>query len=185
MTRLRRGLAVLGLLAGMNAAPALAEVPITYLEGNKPVFTIDVPDFWYMRSGGDRVLNDPKHGEDRPVSRVIGLEPVDRDGVWMGFVVPDGVTTLEEAYEYLQYVGPSLLSDAEIAEAYSRRIGGQKAVVANGTGRRGGRTINFTATVIDLPGPHVAVAVAIVEPGADPGRVAQLNAVFDSFRVVR
>lgn len=185
MKRLWQGWTMLAAIASLFATVGRAEVPITYLKGSKPVFTIDVPDFWYMRSGGDRLLNNPADGEERPVSRVIGLEPVDRDGVWMGFVVPDGVSTLEEAYAYLQYVGPSLLKDVEIKEAYTRKIGGRKAVVANGTGRRSGKTMSFTATVIDLPGPQVAVAVAVVEPGADPARVAQLNAVFDSFRIAR
>lgn len=169
----------------LAAGAAIADVPVFYTEGDRPIFRIDVPDHWYMRSGGDRDVTAPGTDDSRLVSRVLGLEPVNSDDAWLGFVVPDRVTTLAQAEAYLQEVGPSLVRDATPVTRKDGRIGGYKAVIYTGTGRSGSTPVRYTAALIDLPGKRIAIGVAVLRQGASQGYIDQINGVFDSFRVAR
>ena len=59
------------------------------------------------------------------------------------------------------------------------------ARVIAGTGRRRGRGVEFTATVVDLPNGRVAVSVVVFEAGANTQLVADVNAVLASLRAAR
>ena len=168
-------------------SPALvqAQTPVTYSVQGEPVFSISVPDFWLVRTGGPRDIEDTQLGDTRAVSRVIGLRPEADDGVWMGLVSPASVGTIQEGISYLVDIERFLVNTPEISGRSSARIGGRPAEVVRGTGRRNGRGISFTAAVIDLPGPRVAVAVAILAGDADAGFVEDLNDIFASFRVIQ
>lgn len=171
------------LLSG--AAPAVADTPVSYTDAGKALFRFIVPDYWALRVGGPREIEDTQLGDPRAVARVMGMRPVTDDNVWMGFVSPEGVATIEDGIGYLQDIDKFLVNDPQVTGNSRRTVGGLPAQVISGTGRREGRGVNFTATVIDLPNNRVAVAVAILRDGADPAYVDDLNAVFDSFRAVR
>lgn len=167
------------------AQHAQADAPVTYKDGDRALFSISVPDFWTVRVGGARVLSPPGEDVPRSVARVIGLEPTAEPHVWMGWISPPDVRTLSGGRAYLQEIGPHLVKDAAVDKARSTRIGGAAAEIYAGTGRRNGNAVNFTAVVIDLPGDRVAVSVAVLEDGAAPEIVNDLNAIFASFRSVR
>lgn len=170
-------------LAGV--APAAADTPVTYTDGGRDLFRFVVPDFWALRVGGPRDIEDTSLGDTRAVARVMGLRPVTDDSVWMGFVSPSGVATIEDGIQYLRDIDKFLVNDPQVTDNTRRSIGGLPAQVYRGTGRRDGQGVNFTATIIDLPRGRVAVAVAVLRDGADPAYVDDLNAVFDSFRAIR
>ncbi|MEX0282324.1 MAG: hypothetical protein AB3N13_14165 [Arenibacterium sp.] len=162
-----------------------ADVPVIYLEGDTPVFRVNMPDFWTLWSGGDRDIAAPGTDDVRRVSRVIAMEPETSDEVWLGFVVPDGVSTMAQADAYLEEIGPSLVRDPTVSSEKSGRIGGLRAEIVSGTGVSSGKSVSYTATAIDLPGSRIAIAVAVIEKGANAGYVQQINEIFGSFRSLR
>jgi len=166
----------------LGALTASADTPVTYTDTGRPLFSFAVPDFWAVRTGGPREIEDTELGDPRAVARVMGIKPVTDDNVWMGFVSPAGVTSIEGGLRYLEDIDKFLVKDPTVSSTTDTRIGGLPARGVRGTGTRDGRGINFTATVIDLPKGRVAVAVAILRAGADPAYADDLNAVFASFR---
>lgn len=177
--------AIVAIAATVGASAVSADVPVYYTEGNKRLFSFELPDFWVLLSGGDRTLAAPGTENNRRVSRVIGMEPEGTGGVWLGFVVPDGVTTRAQAYAYLDEVGTSLVRNPQETKSVNRSIAGRPAVVTSGTGSVGNERVQYTAVVVDLPGSKFAIGVTIVEPDATPTQIDQLNQIFDSIRVAR
>ncbi|MEM6656569.1 MAG: hypothetical protein AAGB28_08800 [Pseudomonadota bacterium] len=168
-----------------GAVPASADTPVTYTDEGRALFRFVVPDFWVLRTGGAREIEDTKLGDPRAVARVMGMRPVTDETVWMGFVSPAGVASIQDGVRYLRDIDKFLVKEPTIASTSDTRIGGLPARVFRGTGRREGRNVNFTATIIDLPRNRVAIAVAILLDGADPAYADDLNAVFASFRSVQ
>ncbi|MDX1742714.1 MAG: hypothetical protein R3186_03855 [Ruegeria sp.] len=162
--------------------PATAETRVTYTDAGRALFSFAVPDFWAVRTGGPREIEDTELGDLRAVARVMGIRPVTDDTVWMGFVSPTGVSSIKGGLQYLEDIDKFLVNDPSVSGTADARIGGFPARVIRGTGTRDGRGVNFTASVIDLPNGRVAVVVAILRDGADPAYVDDLNAVFASFR---
>ncbi|UUV04901.1 hypothetical protein [Ruegeria sp. YS9] len=165
-----------------GAGSAFADTPVTYTEDGRALFRFDVPDFWVLRTGGPREIEDTGSDDPRAVARVMGLRPVTDDMVWMGFVSPAGVATIQDGVRYLQDIDKFLVKDPTITSTSDTRIGGLPARVYRGTGRRDGKGVSFTAIVIDLPRNRVAIAVAILRDGANPDYADDLNAVFASFQ---
>ncbi len=186
MRRLKHGLrAALACLA-LGPVAAWAEMPVTYMDGGRALFHISAPDFWTVRAGGPQELKGPGEDESaRPVARLIGMSPTTDPHVWVGFISPPGVTDLDGGLAYLRDVGPHLVSDPEVTRRETTRIGGLPTRVVAGNGQRQGRAVEFTATVIDLPSGRVAVSVTVIEAGADPALVEDVNAVYASFRAAR
>ena len=168
----------------MSAAPLLADTPLGYTQNGKALFRIDVPDFWNVRIGGPRTLTPPGEDEARDVARVIGLLPEGAEGIWMGFSVPQGITSIEDGVDYMREQGPHLLHDVTVSERRSRVIGGRQALSITGKGRRKGRQVQFTAVLIDLPGPRVAFSVTVLENGFDPELLKDVNDIYSSFRAL-
>ncbi len=162
--------------------PVQADTPVTYTDEGRVLFRFEVPDFWTLRTGGPREIEDTNLGDARAVSRVMGIRPVTDDNVWMGFVSPSRVSSIQGGVRYLEDIDKFLVKDPTVTSTSDTRIGGRPAYVIRGTGNRDGRGVNFTATVIDLPRDRVAIGVAILRDGADPSYVDALNAVFASFR---
>ncbi len=162
--------------------PVQADTPVTYTDEGRALFRFEVPDFWALRTGGPREIEDTNLGDARAVSRVMGIRPVTDDNVWMGFVSPSRVSSIQGGLSYLEDIDKFLVKDPTVTSTSNTRIGGRPAHVIRGTGNRDGRGVNFTATVIDLPRDRVAIGVAILRDGADPSYVDALNAVFASFR---
>lgn len=161
---------------------ANADMPLTYKDEGRALFRISAPDFWTVRTGGQRSVSPPELDEARLINRVIGLQPVTEDGVWVGFISPHGVRSYADALDYLRDIGPFLVKDATLDSQTRVRIGGLPAARLVGSGRRDRKSVNYTALVIDLPGDRVAISVVIMEGGVDPGYVADINAIFASFR---
>lgn len=161
---------------------ASADMPVTYKDEGQALFRVSAPDFWVVRSGGQRAVTPPGLDEARLINRVIGLQPVTEKGIWVGFISPHGVRTYDEAVEYLRDIGPFLVKDAKVDSRTRVSIGGLPAARITGTGRRDGKTLYFTAFVIDLPRDRVAISIVVMESGLDPGYVADVNAIFASFR---
>lgn len=167
------------------AGAAMSGSPVVYKDGTTGLFQIEVPNFWNVRTGGARDLTDPETGETRTVSRVMGLSPVAGEGVWVGFVSPRNVSTLDQAASYLRDIGPSLVKDTVIGKRVTRRIGGLPARTVAGHGKRDGKLVEFTAVMIDLPQGRVAIGVVVFEAGSDPKAVNEINDMLLSFKAVR
>ena len=169
----------------MSPRQAKAETPVVYMDGDRKIFEVDIPDFWSMRTGGIREIADPDTGELRDVSRVFGLRPDAHSGIWLGLMSPHGVADLAAARDYLQDIGPFLVQDTELNAPKNRQIAGYPARTVSGKGRRGSKRIEFTAVTIDLPGDRVVIAVAVFEAGADVEPVGDINAILSSIRAIR
>ncbi|GIT85912.1 hypothetical protein ROBYS_09280 [Roseobacter sp. OBYS 0001] len=164
----------------------MAGTPVIYTDGTKPLFEIEVPDFWSLRTGGLRDLASPEQSDDfRDISRLFGITPDAHDGIWVGLISPFGVTTLPEARTYLRDIGPFLVQDASVDPPKARRINGLNASSISGTGRREGRNVSFTVLAIDLPGARVAIAAVVIEAGADLDPLSDVNAMLASIQAVR
>jgi hypothetical protein len=173
------------LTIGLLAFPARADVPITYTEAGRALFHFDAPDFWTMRTGGARLLSAPDTKDERGVSRLIGLSPTTDPKVWVGFVSPQGISTFKEGIAYLSDIGPSLVKDPVTTVRAERRVNGLPAATFSGTGTRKGKTVNYTAILIDLPGGRIAVSVVVMEPGIAASTLDAVNAMLDSVRAAR
>lgn len=171
----------------MSLLPGLAsaDMPVTYMDGTRALFQINAPDFWTVRAGGPRDLTAPGDDTARGVVRVLGLQPSADPHVWMGFVAPEDVSNFEEARVYLREIGPHLVKDAQVDDISTRTVGGLPAETFSGTGRRNGRTVGFTAVTIDLPNGRMAIAVTVLEDGATPDIIEDVNRVFASFKAIR
>ncbi|MBO9451973.1 hypothetical protein J7426_16990 [Tropicibacter sp. R16_0] len=169
----------------LSATVAKADMPVTYVEDNRALFHVSAPDFWQVRAGGPRAITPPGSDEARLINRVIGFEPVAEKGVWVGFMSPNGVSTFDGAVEYLRNIGQSIVEDPILDDSKPTRIGGLPAQKYAGHGRRGGKSVNFTAVLIDLPGNRVAISLAISEAGANAELISDVNAIYDSFRAAR
>lgn len=174
-----------GFLFAMLAFGANAGTPVTYTDSGKALFQVEVPDFWSLRTGGLRELADQDATDVRDVSRVFGLTPNAHPGVWVGLISPHGVSTLAQARDYLREIGPFLVKDAVASDPVTRRIGGLPARSISGEGRRDGKRVDFTALSIDLPGNRVAIAVVVLEQGADTDPIGDINAMLASIRPAR
>ncbi|MCE8536247.1 hypothetical protein KBY27_02135 [Ruegeria pomeroyi] len=172
----------LALAASLLPLPATADMPLTYVSDGRALFHLSAPDFWQVRSGGPRALTPPGSDEARLINRVIGFEPEAEPGVWVGFMSPNGVSTFAQAEDYLRNIGKSVVSDPELREQSRIRIGGLPAARYVGTGRRDGNAVAFTAVLVDLPGSRVAISLAVVEMGARPELVEDINSIYASFR---
>lgn len=175
-------------LAGLALVPMAAQsgTPVIYTDGARALFEVEMPDFWSLRTGGLRDLTGPETVQDtRDISRVFGMTPDAHAGIWVGLISPFGVSTLEEAGEYLRDIGPFLVQDAEVQAPVARRINGLPARSLKGTGRRSGQTIQFTVLAIDLPNDRVAISVVVFEPGADAEVVGDINAMLGSIKAIR
>ncbi|MDW3225603.1 MAG: hypothetical protein R8G34_22375 [Paracoccaceae bacterium] len=184
MLNLTRSLAI---AAGFLVAPVagFAGTPMTYTDGERALFQIEVPDFWSVRTGGLRDLTAPDAENFRDVSRIFGLTPETHEGIWVGFVSPHGVASLADARDYLTDIGQFLVKDAQVETSRSRRIAGLPAQTFSGTGRRGGKPLEFTAITIDMPNGRVAVSVVVFEAGSDVDIINDINEMMASFKVVR
>lgn len=169
-------------MSAVATGPALADTPVTYKDGARSVFSITVPDFWTVRVGGERQLSAPGEDLERVVERVIGLEPESNSGVWVGFVSPDGMSTLAEAEEYARSLAPQIASDLDVTESEDRRIAGYPARVYRGSGRRDGQTVYFTVSLIDLPNGRVVFSMTALHGDYQRDALQDVNAIYDSIR---
>jgi hypothetical protein len=167
------------------AQPAIAEVRASYAQDGRTLFSFEVPDFWTLNSGGERMIQPPDEDVERPVPQVVALRPTVDPDVWMGFFSPRGVRSLDEGEAYLAEIEKFLSRTPEITSNVPGRVAGLPARIIKGTGQRDGRRITFSIAVMDLPGPRVAIAAGIAQAGADPALVDQLNAIFASVRAAR
>ncbi len=168
----------------MSAGLAGAQTPVSYGEGGRALFTVEVPDFWSVRTGGPREIARSEGDAPQLIPRVLALEPTVDGDVWMGLMSPPAVTDLAGARAYLGQLGDFLAFEAEVTAPVMRRIAGRPAEVFAGTGRRDGRELQFTVAAIELPGGRVAIVAAVLEAGADPAFASVLNGVFASFRAI-
>jgi hypothetical protein len=178
-SRLCRAIGLLALI--LPTSQAWADMPITYKDAGRSLFSVNAPDFWTVRVGGPRELAADGKGA-RTVSRLIGMHPVSDPGVWVGFVSPVGVRNFDDATEYLRDIGPFLVKGAQVDSRKSHKIGGLPAKTIAGHGTRKGKTVNFTAVLIDLPNGRMAISVTVMEAGVDPAIVADVNEIYSSFR---
>ncbi|MDA7963377.1 hypothetical protein [Ruegeria sp.] len=169
----------------IGMTPAMAETPVTYTDNGRALFSFAIPDFWTLRTGGPRDIEDTELGDPRAVARVMGIRPVTDETAWMGFVSPAGVGSIRGGVRYLQDIDKFLVKEPTVTSTSETRIGGLPARVIRGTGSRDGRGVNFTVAVVDLPRDRVAVIVAVLLSGANPDYVDDLNDVFASFRSAR
>lgn len=177
---LRLGAVLMPLTLATNVAQA--DMPVTYMDGSRALFSLSVPDFWQARAGGDRDITQPGSDETRTINRVIGMSPSAGDGVWVGFISPHGVATFEQGEEYLRNLGQSIVTDPEVGAQKRITVGGRAAVQYNGTGRRDGKNVAFTAVLIDLPRNRMAVSLSVIEAGANPEFQLEINDIYSSFR---
>ena len=170
------------LLALAIPSAAIAEVRASYAENGTTLFSFDVPDFWDLRSGGRRTLTLPGTEDARNIPQILSMRPTVDPTVWMAFYSPDGVRNISEGKDYLREIGEFLTNTPEITKNDPGHVAGRAAQIVKGTGRRDGKSLQFTIAIIDLPGPRIAIGVAVVEAGTEPAFYDELNAVYDSFR---
>ena len=170
---------------GLLGTQVRADVPVTYTDAGQALFRFEAPDFWTMRTGGQRLLKAPDTEDERDVSRLIGLSPTTDPKVWVGFVSPQGISTFEQGVKYLSDIGPSLVENPVTTARKEKRVNGLKAATFSGTGTRKGKAVNYTAILIDLPGARLAVSVVVMEPGIDESTLGAVNAMLGSIRAAQ
>jgi hypothetical protein len=164
---------------------AAADVPLTYTSGNAAVFTLDVPDFWEVRTGGIHELTAPETGITRSVPRVMSISPQVEPGVWIGFTVPDGVATIDQGVAYLRELGQFLSLDIEMSVPERRSIGGLQAIRSDGLGIRDGKKVQLTLALVDLPNNRIVAVAVLTEVGIDASWYPAINDVLQTLRAGR
>jgi len=174
-----------GALVLASSLGAAADVPVQYTDGGKALFRVMVPDFWEMRAGGSRMLTAPGDDAAREVPRLIGLSPEAYDDAWVGFIVPRNVRTIEQGKAYMREIGPHLVKNSEVSRSHNNPVAGLPAYTVAGTGKRGGKKVDFTAVLIKMPNGKVAFSVTVLEKGYDPSVLNDINGMYASFRAIR
>ncbi|MEM8555315.1 MAG: hypothetical protein AAGF71_10890 [Pseudomonadota bacterium] len=171
-------------IAILIAAPlqSFAEARVSFSETGRTLFSFEVPDFWTLKAGGERQLSLPEGGEPRGVPQILSMHPTVDPTVWMAFYAPPGVTTLAEGREYLSEIGQFIANAPQVVEEQSRAIAGRPSQVIRGTGTARGKDVQFTVTLIGLPGPRIAIGAVVIEEGAPEGVYEAVNDVFSSFK---
>jgi len=175
------------LLCAALALPsaALGDVRASYTQDGRALFSFAVPDFWSLRAGGERNVTAPGEDTARETPQIATLRPTVDPEVWMGFFSPRGIATLDAGEAYLSEIGQFLTSDPQISSISNGRIGGLPARIIKGDGRRDGRKIFFSISVLDLPGSRVAIAAGVAEAGADEAVIDEMNRIFASVRAAQ
>lgn len=161
---------------------ALSDTEVVYADAGRNVFEVTVPDFWTLRVGGAREITPSDDDALRPIARVFGLSPELENGVWVGLMSPPQLRGLEDAKDYAQSLSGQLAKTTEITGTESREIAGYPAFVVEGTGRRDGRLVHFTAAVLELPRDRVVVGLTVLEKGYDTSALSDVNAILQSIR---
>ncbi|WP_424970267.1 hypothetical protein [Dinoroseobacter sp. S76] len=164
------------------ASPASADLRISYADGDRPLFSVAVPDFWSIETGGARAISPPGEEAALPVPQIVTLRPTVEPDVWMGFFSPPGISTLEGGLDYLSEIEKFMAAEPEITSISKGQVAGMAARIIKGTGRRDGSDIAYTIAVVDLPGARVAIAAAVAETTAAPALIDEINRVFASMR---
>ena len=121
----------------LAVTPVQADTPVTYTDEGRALFRFEVPDFWTLRTGGPREIEDTNLGDARAVSRVMGIRPVTDDNVWMGFVSPSRVSSIQGGLSYLEDIDKFLVKDPTVTSTSNTRIGGRNV------GKRKNRRIHL------------------------------------------
>ncbi|MDA5555566.1 hypothetical protein [Shimia sp. MMG029] len=161
---------------------AHSETEVTYADAGRNVFEVTVPDFWTLRVGGEREITPPSEDALRPVARVFGLSPESANGVWVGLMSPPQLRSLKDARDYAKSLSGQLAKTTEIVRTEERTVAGYPAFVIDGKGRRNGRSVNFTAAVLELPRNRVVVGLTVLERGYDPDALSDVNAILQSIQ---
>jgi hypothetical protein len=164
------------------AAPALADLRVTYADGPTALFSLEVPEFWTLNAGGVRDISPPGEDDPRPVPQVLTLHPTVDPTAGMVAFSPPGIATVADGVAYLAEIEKFMAQEPTLTSNAPGRVAGKPAQILKGTGRRDGEAIGFTIAVVDLPGPRVAILAGIAETSADPALVATLNQIFASVR---
>ncbi len=161
---------------------AVADTSVTYTDAGQAIFQFDVPDFWTLRVGGPRALDDPEFDGERVVHRLFGLTPSAGDDMWSGLLSPRGVRSFDDGVAYLEEVGPFLVKNAETTRRRDLTINGLRAKSFSGHGRRDGRAVHYTAVLIALPSGRFVVSVTVIGAGADANLTKDVDAMLASVR---
>lgn len=173
---------LLALGMGLCANITLADTPATYMDGPDRIFQVSVPDFWNLRTGGMREIAPDAADELRSVERVFGLSPEKDHGVWMGLISPPQFRNLQDAKNYARSLSGQLAKSTKITGNMDRRVAGYPATVIEGTGRRNGKSVNFTVVLMDLKTGRVVIGLTVLEHGHDPNALADVNAILQSIK---
>lgn len=180
--------AVAALAAVWLLTPAAAGTPVTYTTGGEAIFTFEAPDDWTIRTGFEIAPEQMKDGET-PAPRIVSLQPEFVGGaMWAGLWVPPGLTSVDDAQAFVQALGNSMLSEANVVEQRTETIGGAKTAIYSGhgvTAHAGApKEVAFDLALMQLPG-KVAAAAFIGEAEVRRSNAAVLRGILESMRAAQ
>jgi len=168
-------LAALWLMAGVTVSPAAGAVRVIYETGEQALFSLDVPDNWLVVTGRSAA------GGEAP--RVIGMHPEGDYSLWIGFLSPVEVKTLEEAEAYVVDMGGNIVSGGKVERIVDGKLGGLPARYYAGSGTREGAPVDFTVVITALPKQRMVIGLYVGEYGAREVYQEQILAIASSFQV--
>jgi hypothetical protein len=142
------------------ASSAMAQVSIIYSTGGTAYFTMAVANDWKVNVGSDRTSSEASE-ETRVPARIISAMPNDGMPLWFGMWVPEELTTIENAKEYMNSLSLDLLDDVVVSKRNFDTLHSMEVFYVGGTGKKENQTMDFRAAFIQLSEEKVIVAIYI------------------------
>jgi len=146
--------------------PLQARVTLVYSSLDADHFRIQIPDGWKVNVG--REPNpDIRTEQGWIVPRIVTAMPGDDETpLWFGIWVPPDVFTLAGAKQYMDSLGPVLLSDVTVDKRVTTRLNSLAALHVSGTGFKDKEQMDFHAFFIQLTPRSIVIAIYIGPPEA-------------------
>jgi len=146
-----------------NLALAGESVTMSYSTGNKTYFSFAVPDDWKVNVGFEVDPSEMPKGET-PKPRIVTAMPNDGSHLWFGMWIPDNVTNIKEAKDYLTNFRGYFVQNAVTKKTSHAKINGMQAISAYGEGERDGKIVDIAVVLFQVSSKNVGIVIYIGPP---------------------
>lgn len=163
---------------------AQAQVYITYVDQQKPYFTLNIPDLWRVNVGSGSAADTGDASVNDTMPRIITAMPDDGTVLWFGTWLPRNIATLEVAHTDLKSLNGVLLDNPVATATRQEELNGMPVMYIKGMGEKEGETMDFFAMLFQLSEAHVGVAIYIGPPATTVIHRDDLKAMIKSIKPV-
>ena len=164
-----------------NTTFAEGDVSLTYSTNKKSYFSISIPDDWKVNVGFEIAASEMPKGQT-PKPRLITFIPNDSSRLWFGMWVPDSVSNLKEAKEYLKQFRGFFVQNPVTKKTIKSKSNGIDVTTVIGEGERDGEIVDIAVVLFQATKKNMGVAIYIAPPESTRLHRHELDAMVDSIR---
>jgi len=155
------------------------QISLSYATGNKTYFSFVIPDDWKVNVGFEANVAEMPDGE-KPKPRLITLMPNDISRLWFGMWVPDSVSNMHEATEYLRQFRGFFVDNPVTTKTVESKVNGMDVTTVIGEGERNGEKVDIAVVVFQLTKENMGIAIYIGSAESTKLHRDELNAIVHS-----